>query len=60
MKRGNQLSLIVRRAQIRRVTAGRRDTSTTTRPQLRLVVSNSFDEVRKAEHRREERSPPFD
>ncbi|CAM5196241.1 Transposase OS=Bosea thiooxidans OX=53254 GN=SAMN05660750_03740 PE=4 SV=1 [Bosea thiooxidans] len=60
MKRGNRLSLIVRRAQIRRVTAGRRETSTTTRPQLRLVVSNSFDEGQKAEHQRGDQSPPFD
>jgi hypothetical protein len=51
MNHRRQMSLIVRRAQIRRAAANRRDASTGPagrHPYLRLVVSNSFDDRMKA------------
>jgi len=45
------MSLIVRRAQIRRATANRKDASTgpaSRHPYLRLVVSNTFEDRMKA------------
>lgn len=63
MKHKRQMSLIVRRAQIRRAAANRKDASTGPvgrHPYLRLVVSNSFDDRMKATSDHEAASLAFE
>jgi len=57
------MSLIVRRAQIRRAAASRKNASsdpTNIRPHLRLVVSNSFDDRLEATSGHDSRPLPFE
>lgn len=63
MKHRHQMSLIVRRAQIRRAAASRKSVSsdpTSIRPHLRLVVSNSLDDSLKATSGHDARPLPFE
>lgn len=63
MKRRHQMSLIVRRAQIRRAAAGRKDAfppQEAGHPRLRLVFSNSSFEYLKAKPGDEARSRPLE
>jgi len=63
MKHRHHMSLIVRRAQIRRAAASRKNASsdpTNIRPHLRLVVSNSFDDRLEATSGHDSRPLPFE
>ncbi len=63
MKHRRQMSLIVRRAQIRRAAANRKDASSgpaSRHPYLRLVVSNTFDDSLKASGNHDLAPLPFE